>query len=173
MNRLARIIAFTFLFTSSVVLGQKPLTVKNSAASQALNQVAKDHIADQAVVNTKLQQARFNLNQSNKALQEQIQALQKSLDEKLKEDKKYKGMLDQLDDLQKKFNDNGQRANVAFQKDLGLLPQKMQSEAAQIQSLSDVVRKENDLATNVTYNEEKQTWAELMAKPEAPKVEKK
>ena len=178
MKSLARIATFAFLFTAFAALAQKPLAVKDSAASQFLNQLAKDHAADQAVFNTKLQQARFNLDHSNKTLQDQIQALQKSLTDKLKEDKKYKPLLDQIDALQKQFNENSQNAQIAFQKDSGELPQKIQTEAAQIESLKDVVRKENDLPADSVYNEDKQTWNQPaakaeVAKPEPPKPEKK
>ena len=156
------------MFVSSVAVAQKPLTVKDSAASQLLNETAKEHVADQAVFNTKLQQARFALDTSNKALQEQIQAAQKDLETKLRADKKYKPMLDNIDALQKKFNDNSAVANTAFQKDAGQIKQKVDSEAVQIQSFEDVVRKENGLPANAKYDEDKQTWTE----PEAAKEKK-
>ena len=166
------IIGLGFLF-GVILFAQSPVAVKDSAASQVLNQTAKEHAADQAAFNTKLQQARYSLDQSNKDLQKQIQDLQKTLQDKLKADKHYKDLLDQIDALQKKFNENSQRANEAFQRSLAGLPQKIQTENAQMQSLIDVVRKENNLPADATYNEEKQIWTITPAKNEPPKTAKK
>jgi hypothetical protein len=166
MKRTVTIIALTLLFTVIAVFAQKPLVVKDSAASQFLNQLARDHAANQAVFNTKLQQARVNLDQSNKALQEQIVAAQKDLDAKLKEDKKYKPIMDQITSLQEKFNDNSKKANEDFQKEVGTIPQKIQTEASQIEGLIDVVKKENSLPADAIYDQEKQTWTEPAPKPE-------
>ena len=60
------------------------IVVKDTPASQALIEAAKSQAADQTVFNTKLQQAKYTLDASNKALTEQINAANKDLNDKLK-----------------------------------------------------------------------------------------
>src|ERR1035441_6015344 len=107
--RVINIAATTLLFTGIAAIAQAPktaeVTVKSTPASDALVEFAKSQSADQKAYNAKLQQARFNLDNNNKTLNEQMQALQKDLQAKLQQDKKYKPMLDQITDLQKKMSE--------------------------------------------------------------------
>lgn len=179
-----RILALVVLFMGvASILAQQPastpaapnpneLTAKSTPASDALGELARDQTADQAALNTKLQQAKYSLDQSNKALGDQIQTVQKDLMAKLNQDKKYKPMLDQIADLQKKLNENQTNASNAYQKDAGPLVQRVQSETAQVQGLIPVVKKENGFPDNATYSVETQKWT-VPAAPKAPETPKK
>lgn len=134
------------------------VVIKDTPASQALIQFSKDKTADQAVFDTKIKQAQFTLDQSNKDLQTQIDTANKDLLEKLKADKKYKPLLDNLDNLNAKKNDNGQRISGDFQKDTGALQKKLTIDADEVAALTPVVRQENDLPDTATFNESTGKW---------------
>lgn len=158
------------LFAATITLGAqtpapKPVdqpktdvVIKDTPASQALIQFSKDKTADQAAFNTKVQQAQFTLNQSNKALQDQIAGANKDLLEKLKADKKYKPLLDNLDNLNAQLNTNGQKISGDFQKDTGPIQQKLNFESDEVKTLIPVVRQENDLPDTATFNESTGKW---------------
>ena len=182
MNRAIRIAVFVFAITGLAAIAQTPsvtqqssganspnianvagnvtgtLTPKDTAASQVLAQLAKDHAADQTALNTKFQQARASLDQSNKSLNDQIASLQKALQDDLNKDKKYKPRLDQITDLQKKLGENGSNANLAWQKDVAPLQQKVLTEQAQIDGLVPVIRKENGFPDNAAFDAATGKW---------------
>jgi DNA repair ATPase RecN len=157
-----RIIALTILmFAAYAAYPQaKPneLTPKDTPASQTLNQLAKDKATDQKVWDTKLQQARFGLDQQQKTLNDQLQTVQKDLNAKLQADKKYKPLLDQIADTQKKINEVAQSAQANFMKDMGSVQQKLNMEATQAQGLVPVIKKENNFPDNATYDLDTQKW---------------
>ena len=125
------------LFAATTLVAQTPaamsttkptttdVVIKDTPASEALLQFAKDQTADQAALNTKAQQANFALTQSNKALQDQIAAAGKDLLAKLKADKKYKPLIDNIDNLNAQLTTNGQKVRDDFSKDAGPLQQKL------------------------------------------------
>lgn len=150
-----------FILAASVAAAQKPtdVTVKDTPASQTLVQIAKQKIDDQKVLDTKFQQARSNLDSSNKAIQDQLKAVSDDLQNKLKADKKYKPMLDQIADLQKKLGENGSNAQQAFQRDIGPVQQKVQMETNQVDGLIPIVRKENGLPDTATFDGATGKWS--------------
>ena len=140
------------------------IVVKDTPASQALIEAAKSQAADQTVFNTKLQQAQYTLDASNKALTEQINAANKDLNDKLKADKKYKPLIDKLTDLQKQLSDNGTKATTSFTQEVAPLQQKIQTESSTIQALLPVVQKENGLPKTVTFDPTSNKWVDSAKK---------
>jgi hypothetical protein len=134
------------------------VVIKDTPASQALIQFAKDKSADQAAFDTRIQQAQFSLNQSNKALQDQIAQANKDLLEKLKADKKYKPLIDNLDNLNAQLSSNGDKIRQDFQKDVGPIQQKLNFETDEVKTLIPVVRQENDLPDTATFDEKSGKW---------------
>lgn len=160
MKALLRISAFTLLFVGVAAFAQTPVTVKQSPASDMLVQLAKDHAANSKALELKFQQARAALDQSNKSMQDEIAAANKALTDDLRQDKKYKGRLEHIDDLQKKLADNGTAANAAFVKDVGPLQQKVSQEAGQLEELEKVVKAENNLPDGATFDLATGKWTE-------------
>jgi hypothetical protein len=135
------------------------LVAKSTPASDMLVQLSKDSQADQSVFNVKLQQARSALEQNLKTLNDQVTALQTKLKADLDKDKRYKPTLDQIAALQKQIADANTKQNALFNQDAGPVSQKIGVEKAQIKSLTDVVRKENNFPENAVYSEETQKWS--------------
>ena len=124
-------------------------------------QFAKDQTADQTAFNTKVQQANFTLNQNNKALQDQIAAANKDLLEKLRADKKYKPLLDNIDNidnLNAELATTGQKVRDDFSKDAGPLQQKLNFETDEVKTLIPVVRKENALPDDAVFDTASGKW---------------
>lgn len=163
-----RILILTLLMLSAYAMtfGQTPsLTPKDTPASQTLTQLAKDKSADQKAFDAKLQQARFSLDQAQKALNDQLQTEQKDINAKLQADKKYKPLLDQIADTQKKIGELGQTAQANFVKDNGVVKQKLDMETTQAQGLIPVVRKENGFPDNATFDLDTQKWSIPSSEP--------
>ena len=158
------------LFVASTLVAQTPaatpttqptktdVVIKDTPASEALLQFAKDQTADQTAFNTKVQQANFTLNQNNKALQDQIAAANKDLLEKLRADKKYKPLLDNIDNLNAELATTGQKVRDDFSKDAGPLQQKLNFETDEVKTLIPVVRKENGLPDDATFDTSSGKW---------------
>lgn len=165
MKTSIRIVFCTLLMLSAVVAvtqekpAVKDLNVKSTPASDLLVQLSKDTQADQAAFNVKVQQARSNLDQSVKSLNDQLASLRSKLNADLEKDKKYKPTIEQIAALQKQITDINTKANADFNQESIPISQKLGTEKAQIQSLIDVVRKENNFPANAVYSEEKQTWS--------------
>ena len=143
------------------------VTVKDTPAAQSLDKLAKDQASDQKAVNDLFQQARHSLDANQKALQDELQKQTKDLNDKLAEDKHYKPMIDKIKDLNKQLQDVQAKAQAEFQKNAGVLQQKVQSELYQVQALIPVVRKENGLPDNAQYDAQTQKWS--VPKAEAKK----
>lgn len=170
-----RIVVLTVIFIATyTAYCQTEIAVKSTAAQDALVELARSQAADEEALNVKVQQANSALDQSKKALQDQLQAVSKDLNEKLQQDKRYKPSLDQITDLQKKLQDLQQTAAANFQKDAGALQQKLQTEKAQVEGLIPVVKKEDHMPADAAFDYKTQKWtipakpAETKA-PEAPK----
>lgn len=170
-----RILGLTILMLSAYAIAypQQPaaspdeaLTPKDSPAAQTLNQLAKDKLSDQKAFDSKLQQARFELDKTQKDMSTQLQSLQKELNDKLREDKKYKPLLDQIADTQKNLNESQNVAAGTFQKESGSLSSKVNMEANQIEGLIPVVRKENNFPDNSVYDPATQKWTLPAKAPE-------
>jgi predicted RNase H-like nuclease (RuvC/YqgF family) len=135
------------------------ITVNDTPASEELAQLVKDQAADKAAFDTKVQQANFTYDQNTKALKNQITAAQKDLNDKLTADKKYKPLLDNITNLQKQLTDNGSKIQADFNKEAGPLQQKLNLEANEIQGLIPVVKKENNLPDNATFDPVTGKWS--------------
>jgi Skp family chaperone for outer membrane proteins len=147
-----------FAFTQQAKPATTEVAVKSTPASDALVQLGKDQTTDSKTFNDKLQQARTALDSSRKTLQADLDNAQKDIQAKLNEDKHYKPMLDHIADLQKKITDLGQTASAAFQADAGSIQQRLQSENSQITMLIPIVRKENGLPDNATFDSVTGKW---------------
>ncbi|HEY3620722.1 MAG TPA: hypothetical protein VGK96_28295 [Candidatus Sulfotelmatobacter sp.] len=139
------------------VMAQEP--VKDSVASQTLNKMAQQYAVDKAQLDTKTQQARSSLDASNKELNEKAAALQKQLLDQIRADKRYKPLLDQVDQLKKQsdqLNADAQRKFVEANREL---MERVNGAAGQMESVKGIVRKENSLPEAATYDAATQTWA--------------
>jgi len=132
--------------------------IKDTPASQALIKFSNEQTADQAAFDTKVKQAEFTLDQSNKTLKDQITAANKDLLDKLKADKKYKPLLDNIDNLNTQLNTDGQKIRDDFSKDAGPLQQKLNFEADEVKALVPVVRQENGLPDTATFDSATGKW---------------
>jgi DNA repair exonuclease SbcCD ATPase subunit len=145
--------------TVSAAVVTKDLVVKETPASRELDSLARTQTADQAALNVKLQQARAALDQSNKTVQDELTSIEKTLQEQLQSDKKYKPLLDKIKDLTKKSQDLNSTAGAAFQKDTAELQSKLQVEHNQIDGLIKVVKEEAGLPESATFDVATQKWS--------------
>ena len=154
---------------NSVSYQSGKIDVKSSPASDALIAAAKEYTSSQAALDTMRQQAMSALQQNQKALQDQLTAAQKSLDDKIRADKKYKSEFDNIANLQKQLTDINTTANTKFGQQASPLMQKINTDKPLMDGLIPIVRKENNLPDNAAFDEKTQTWS-VPAKPaEAPK----
>ena len=159
MKTIVRIAGFIAIFMAVSLFGQTFLGPKDTPASRTLDEIAKQYVPDQKALDDKKAQAQAALDQSNTSLTKQIGELQKALQDKLKADKKYAPLLQQIEDLNKKFASNQIIANQAFQADAGPLAQKVTSETGQLEGLEKAVRQENGWPDTATYDRTKQKWS--------------
>jgi septal ring factor EnvC (AmiA/AmiB activator) len=143
------------LFTG-MAFGQ--VTIKPSPASDALNTAAKELTAGQKSLETITQQARAVLESQQKDIQKQLQDTSKALNEKLKEDKKYKPDLDKIDTLTKQLQTLQSNAEKQYTAQAGPIQQKVATDNALVNGLTPVVKKENSLPDSATYDAATQTW---------------
>lgn len=152
------VIGFILALAMPVFAQQSDLKPKSSPAADALVELAKSQTSDQGLLNVKMQQARSTIDQNNKQLIADIQSAQKDLQDKLEQDKKYKPLIDHINDTQKKLNESGQKVAADYQRDNGVLAQRIQNETVQVQGLIPVVRKENGFPDNAAFDIETQKW---------------
>lgn len=145
------------------------VTVKDTPTSRALVKAAKESIDAAKANNDLLQQARSMLDQNQKALVDQLKAIQKDLDDKLKNDKKYAPILAQIADMQKKLNESGQAAQAKLSENQAPFQQKIQTDSAVIQGLIPIVREESGLPDTATFDASTQTWTQPKAVESAKK----
>lgn len=153
-----KVLLVPVLLLSAIVMAQTPATIKSSPAADALVQASKDYNTEKASFDTSLQQARSSLDQNQKDLQKQLTDLQKELGDQLKADKKYKPMLDKIESLQKQVTDLSTTAQREFDQKVGPIATKMNSDKGLIDGLIPIVRKENNLPDNATYDPATQKW---------------
>jgi len=168
MKRICALL-FCFVLAAGVALADDPKPadtpktdvispVKSSAANDVLIELSKSETADKAALDAKLQQARGGLDATTKSISDQIQTKAKSLDDQIKNDKKYKPLLKEIANLQKGLSEAQSKANQAYQAAVGPLSQKLQTETAQVDGLIKVVKKENGLPDNATFDVSTQKW---------------
>ena len=133
------------------------VTVKSSPASDALVQAAKQEVADQASLDALVKQYREQQSKITTPLQNQLQTVSKELNEKVQADKKYKKYFAQIADIQKKLEEaqKGTGADSALIQQANTLSQKLQSDKAQVEALTPIVRKENGLSDSDTFDLQK------------------
>lgn len=140
-----------------------PITIKSSPTEDALIQAAKDYGIESKAYNDAYQQARSAADAGQKDLQKQFQDAQKSLMDKLKADKHYAPLLDNLNTIQKQIQEASSVAGQEFQKKAGPIQNKMATDNALIQGLIPIVRKENGLPDTATFDVGKGVWMESKA----------
>jgi DNA repair ATPase RecN len=150
--------AFALLGTSVIAFGQD-ITIKPSPASDALVAAAKEMNEEQKAFDTAIQQARNTLEASQKQLGAQLQAAQKDLDDKLKADKKYAPLVDNIHTLEKQLADLQQQAQIKFSQSSAPMSSKIATDKALIDGLVPIVRKENDLPSTATFDSATQKWS--------------
>ncbi len=161
-----RFLLVVIVLTALIAKAQNPsateLTVKSSPTEDVLVSLAKQGVNTQKVINSLLQQARFNLDQKNKPILEEMK--KRSAKWQAKIDADTKDLKDQLDANQKE-------AAMKFQVEIGALQNQVVS-LQTLKILEDIVRKEQGLPDNATFNPETQKWtvptAKTETKPEEP-----
>jgi hypothetical protein len=161
MKSAIRITAFALLFTAFAVFAQdkpapaKPdpneVTVKDTDANKELIRLAKDQAEDQKRANDIFQQARTSLDQNNKALQDELTKAQKDLNDKIKNDKKYRDDFAHIEGLQKQITDAGAKAQTSFQNAISPIQQKLDLESKEMQGIESVVKRENGFGDDVQF----------------------
>jgi predicted RNase H-like nuclease (RuvC/YqgF family) len=136
------------------------VTVKTSPAETALVNASKDGSSAQSAYNVMLQQARSTLDDTQKALIKKLNDAQNDLNEKLKVDKKYKPMVDNIIALQGQLSDASKNVQSKFNDQSAPLLQKINTDKSLVNGLIPVVRQENNLPDTATYNPETQKWTE-------------
>jgi Skp family chaperone for outer membrane proteins len=154
--------------TSTPPATMETITAKSSPAADALVAAAKEAAEGQKSLDVIIKDISAQLTAAQKSDQDQIVALKKSLDEKLKADKKYKPLIDQLDVLQTDLNSSQQKFQVMFNQKAGPVQQKVATDNALVQGITPVVRKENGFSPDTVFDVATQTWKA----PVKPKVNK-
>lgn len=147
--------------TGSILFAQaKPaiVTAKPSPASDALNAAAKEHITEQKAYDAALQEARATLDSTSKDLQKQLVDLNKSLNEQVRADKKYKPLIDKIDAIDKQLQSAQQDVQKKFSDRVGPISRALNTDGAMVSGLIPVVRKENGWPDTAAYDESTQTW---------------
>jgi hypothetical protein len=137
------------------------LTVKSSPSQDALVDVAKKNADVSKVINDLLQQARTALDVKNKPVMDAITAKSAKWQVKIDADTK---------DLKAQLKVNGDAATVEFQQKVGAL-QNQVAPVQTLQTLENIVKKEQGLPDNATFDEQRQVWT-VPAKPEEKLVDK-
>lgn len=150
MKRLMLISALTFFAVCSVHSQTKTFSVKSTPAEQALESLAKQSAAAQTAVNAMLEQAKKDLAAKNQPLLDQIKAKAAKWQAKIDADTK---------DLRAQVDANNKAADAEFQKKVaGLQVQLVDPKT--ITTLEDVVKKEQGLPADATFDTQTQQWTE-------------
>jgi len=144
---------------------QVPITIKDTPASEQLIKIAKEFDDLTKSMDTVRQQALSTFDTNRRQLLDALDKAQKELHDKLKDDKKYKSMLDNIDTIQKQLTDYGTHANQEFAAKVGPIQQQLNSDSAMIGGLTPVVRKENNLPDTAVFDPSTQTWKDNAKKP--------
>lgn len=137
------------------------LTVKSSPSQDALVDVAKKNADTSKVLNDLLMQARTALDAKNKPIVDAITAKSAKWQAKIDADTK---------DLKAQIKANGDAATAEFQQKVGAL-QNQVAPVQTLQTLEGIVKKEQGLPDNATFDEQRQVWT-VPAKPEEKPVDK-
>jgi len=148
------------LLFSSFSLAQAPsnVSVKSSPASDALVKAAQELVTEQKSFDTMISQARSASEASQKSLQAEIQKANAELQAELKSDKKYKGKLNKIDTMLKQLQSSQQEAQSKFTQESSPIQSAIYKDKALIEGLSPVVRKENNLPADATFDPVTQKW---------------
>ena len=131
---------------------------KDTPAEQALVKAAKQLADSSKSLNDVRQQAITALTANQKTLNDQIAAKGKELNDKLKADKKYKPLVDEIEGLQKQLADLNQTATTKFQQDSAVFQQNVNTDSALISGLIPVVKQENGFDQDTNFDQATQTW---------------
>jgi hypothetical protein len=137
VKAIARIFGLTLFLFSLNLVGQ------SKADAAKTNEVtAKDTPASQTLVQMAKQKA-----DDQKVFEAKVSQAKANLDSTNKP-------------LAEKLSDNNQKAQQAFSADAGVLQNKVNSEAVQIEGLIPVVRKENGFSDSTTFDAATGKWSE-------------
>lgn len=134
------------------------VAIKPSPASEALIAAARSIQEEQKSLTEAFNQARSTLDLNQKTLQQSLTKSQNDLAAQLKQDKKYKDEMAQIDVLGKQIQDAGNKAQEDFQTKARPLQSQLASNTALLNGLLSVVRKENGLPDSATFDTATQTW---------------
>ena len=137
------------------------IAVKSSPTEDALVDVAKKNADTSKVINDLLQQARTALDAKNKPIVDEIKAKSAKWQAKIDEDTK---------DLQAQLKKNGDTATAEFQQKVGGL-QGQVAPLQTLQTLEGIVKKEQGLPDDATFDDQRQVWT-VPAKPDDKPVDK-
>lgn len=140
------------------------VVVKQTPASDALTQAAKEAQSEQKSYDTALQQGKLALTAEQKTPLSDLAAAQADLDTKLKSDKKYKPLLDRIAMIEAQLKTLTQAAQTKFATTIGPVQGRLALDKAAMDALVPIVRKENALADSVKYDENTQTWKDTSSK---------
>jgi ABC-type transporter Mla subunit MlaD len=132
--------------------------VQDTPASQALVKTAKELAETRTALDTAHQQAQSALDQNKQSLQKALNEAFADLNAKLKDDKKYKPMMDRIETIQKQINTADSEANATYQQKVGPLLQKLNVDKPLVDGLIPIVRDESKLPANATFDEKTQKW---------------
>lgn len=134
------------------------IVVKKTPASDALNQAAKDMTSEQKSLDTAVTAAKSALDAAQKVTNDKLVAAGKVLNDKLKADRRYKDDVVLIEKLQLELNANGADAQNKFNVSSGPLSSKLIVDKTLVESLTPIVRKENELPATAAYDAATQTW---------------
>lgn len=154
------------LLIAPALLAQQPakpkptvdITVKSSPAEDALVKAAKDVATKQQAYDAMLQQARGTLESNQSAIAKKLTDAQNDLNTKLKADKKYKPIVDNIIALENQLSDASKTVQNSFNQESGTLQQSINTDRALIKGLVPVVRQENGLPDTADFNANTQKW---------------
>jgi len=133
--------------------------IKDTPASRAMNEAAKDLSARIAAAKADADQAQAKLAADQKDNLAAASALQKEMSDLLKADPKYKTYVDRMDALNKSLSDSKDAAQNAFDARHKADKDAEAKDAQTIQGVFKVVQQENKLPDTASYDPSTQTWS--------------
>lgn len=140
-------IGYILLLAASFASAQD---IKSTPASDALVKAAKEATEAEKSFNDLMQQARTGLTETQKTTSQKIKTDNQKLWDDVKQDKKYKARIDDLDRMQKQLDEAATNAQKDFNAKSMPLQQTIASDAALIAGLAPVVLADSNLPDTTT-----------------------
>ena len=145
-----------------------PLVAQTAASSAALDAAAKRLTGEQTTLQKAQTDAQTALIVKQKALQDQMVIVSKKLNDELHADKKYRGEMKTIEDLQKQYTDLGTAANAQLNQSTAALQMQVAKDSIAVDTLTPLVRVDLRLPADAKYDAKTQTWTPA-PKPEEAK----